>query len=1632
MPVADNIEQDASQPALDVQQNTLDPPKGTADAFSGVQPQQDAFQNLTQAPTESLVSPPSKDAPQIAALAGISPGPSAMDDWKKATDDLQQTMAIQGEETTRSGIALQAKQGQVAQYQELAKSAMGIDPTGSLLKGAIIAGQTLQQEDDAKRSQYVVEQKAAQKAVDLAASGDTVEASVLVDNMKFGGPLQVLQDTNAKQMILQREIDKAGISVKDQGWAADVIDFVAGQHIPWLNTPDTGNIDLTPVVHRWYDSVLGGQRQSSEAASLWALPVSQFQQVVRDQLLPNALSNSTILGYQNQTSQLNILSRFMSTPSATEQNIWDTADNIGAVTMVPGIGKLARLPMLLVKSGARSAATQMVADAAKSVAENGVAETERVTGLGLDDIHDALRPSAINPEAVPETAITGGTDQHVYPPRASTVPELDVAGGADNYVASMPDIDLVGSTRPTTVVPKFVPPAVDINQLINKTTTLTQANNFIGSGRLTAEETETARASLEKHILEQTQSALKDVSYSKVHLSDGSIINRSTLTLGQEEGGGWATNLGAREAATGWGYSDVQIIRDASGQHFVQITRDLPENMFYTNPLLPQAKGSFSAHTLNARLLGDKLLGDQAQLAGNQKSAFLDNVIKPYIKTIHKISSSQREMLGQVMMAGESAGKWFTEDELHAIGQRALGRPMSDGEIAAYHAMHELNDHELVIRQDDLYKRLSTQGYETVSFDTGIGNVDRRNAIVNRSPSTAPEDRSFDVSSGIHFTKQNLLTESKLEALKARGAVHVRMQEPVSLADGTTVKDFFVSPKDAEFENLRRQQIGYREGGHRIYSGKNFVKQASEGTQADTGEKFLHNPNTYIATETKAEADQWASRMESARNMYKNGSSDAEISNALTGDPGMPSVDEFRAGLESGLYSKDYPFESLYDRELPSIYSRMNTDIADYADREATGTDGYLRTNGRLFYSSKGDQLKDYHGALAKTVDPYRTLNQSLTNVANLASFSDYKEAVIKRWVNTFKEFTNYDDMPQGVSDFRIFNDSDFSLSKHVPNGEAGRRLQAAAEAQRDIIRRNLGFKTPFDEAKEQQFRRLNEWVEGSDPTDKTRQKAAKVVNWVREKDPLNTMRGYAFDGHLGFFNPASLPLHVSTAFATLATAGAKKGFEGLMSYPFTRMFLKANAGEDLLNAFVDRGVPKIMGFDDDGEFKAYMRQMKTSGFLDVNGSHQAINSYGAINAVSDVGNAWQNFREAGRFFFREGVLATRLAAFRVAWAETREELPKLAIDSAEFRTTHAGKAEMYGFNMSAQSAAWWQKGILSVPTQFFAYGARMLEAMLGKEFTGHTLVQDTKAALSGNLSQGAKRWRLIASQLALGGAAGLPLVSTLSQMYKNSTGSVARPDTLPGMMDRGLLDTLVYKLTGADVLAGKRFVAGKDIDENVQALFGLSSFGPKSLAEWAGGVSGGMAASAVSFMSPLFKYAIAESGGEMDKPPTSQDVVNLFKNISSVSSAMRSYMIWKYGTLYDSKGSPTATNLPSQDAVWTMAFGVNPGEVDAVHNMQTFLKNKDKSAFEAAQVIHNMRVEAFKHPDNLDDYTQQINMYVKMLPDSMRPLVWKKVRELAGKSDLYSDVSRKLQKDRARDQIISNQENQEPSGDQQ
>jgi hypothetical protein len=1494
---------------------------------------------------------------RLAAIATV-PSNEILDNYQTLTNLYKQNIQKYGDDEVRTKIATQQ---QADDFRELNKiisnSDLNFDPTGELRQGARLAADQVVNESIQKRKEYALEKKALDNIQAYAAQGDYTQAHVLMNLVQHGDADRVIQDINLKRMILNREIEKAQVEKDHQGWFGSATDFVMSTlgSLTLNNHFDREHLmDIDKSVEHWYDWLLTGKRERNEASALWQMNPADFAKTLRETVIPRIKQHAGSLGYTNKNQILELLTGLREKDDL--QDVHDVFDLAGVATLLP-VSKIASLPSAMLRAGARSAAAETLASTSLLSVRSGAKVAEEATGVGTEDVIKETLPSAMN--------VTG--------------PEHIVANTGDSMAALERG-----------------------KMLLQRMAEWTKPNS-----RMTDAELNEAISKEQQRLNIEIGRPLKDF---RVVDIPNSVSNtkRFEFLFGKEKGGGFVSEKSARqEAKRAYGITDADVVQAEDGQFFIKDSRDLNESGYYTTNLNPGLKrtGILGRIFLGNRQIDDEILAGQARQAGNTRNRIVNQFYKKYHKTLTGVHGPEKDMLMNAMAWGENNGVWLNKDELDELfARQGATEPPSKAVHEAYQAARDINDMEYKMRNDVEWTRRATKGFETVTLQHPLfqgGVLDRSNALLKRGAGSAPgggKTRILDLETGIHYHKNNPLTPDRFQDMLDDGYALVSMEDEQKLTDGTTVKHFLAKPGTFEAERLRVDQLPYRAGGHRLYADRYFVKQTVYGTQPDTGEKFLKNPATYISG-TKAEVEKWAEVMEGARqfikDIYRKGGSLAWLEEHLAPITGLK-ADDVLAMFQDGRLQLDTPFRPMFDRELPEEYLKATTPL-DFVDIEETGFTGWLRTNGRMYYSSKGDILHDWQWENAKTVDPFVATNEALNNIANIASFSDYKINAVERWVNTYKEFLDTGGLPNNASDLTIFSEAKYrSNVDKMPMG-AGTKIKERMEAQRDIIRRNLGWRTDLDRRVNQYNEDMISFIQGSDPTSIRHSVGNKLTDWWEERNPLNAMRRMAFDMKMGFFNVAQFPLQIQTMLATLALA-PEHAVDAMVEIPAMRWYLSRAGNDEGLIPLAKR-----LGYNEKeaSDWARMMQEAKKSGFFEFGGSHQLIHSYGPSAVTGGFADGVDKFSKAGRWFFNEGEVWNRMVAWQVAWREQMQA--GLRVGSTDFMRNVSLRADDFSMNMMAQSSAAWQHGILSVPTQFWAYQARMLEAYLGKQFTL------------------AQKMRLFVAQTFFYGAAGAPLVGVPVALWKNQTGEITKLNTPAGFLDRGMIDHVIFNGWGANVLAGKRYGTGTWLADMVGEMFGQSPYGEKSVVEIFGGATVNIATQTLDTLFDVLRHSVAESGAE-DYTLTKADLLRLAKNISTFSYTEKAFIAHQYNMYVTNKGNVLANDLPNSDAFF-FALGMQPGEQDDVGAWFNYMKNKKQAVDDAAKYITAQRSRMEIETDRRSEIASEINAYVRLLPQDVKIKALKEANRRTPKS-IHEGLAQQIERERAQREMLNGQTN--------
>lgn len=1587
----------------------------------------------------------------LTALAKTDPSkPIGIQLTEGAIADARNTLEMGQERQVRADLVLERTKGQLAGLNTLSNDPLFKQDTDAISKITGAYNDVLKF-DYEKKQKAAIEEAAIDRIRTMAVS-DPVQAKVLLDNMEFGNADQSVRDFSVKLSILRQRAEELDDEYQQSGWGRFVLNGVLGLIPVNFNFQKTGVIGSAGIGDLFAvgNSI---QRQSQDMWNMNVDDFAEFwdkngagMASIRD----NATSAFDLISDPGAAVSMMEDLTVQGSSDRTWNNVWGGVEIASALPWT----KIAKVTRLLSVAGDTKSAVRNLGnaldvldtrgpqamEAATGVTERELAEELSVSAVkGVQDRVPLSEPLAAHREAAQRVAdellnspdfakfmsmdelqgyvlgrieevkkIVGSPIKDVHMERIEnvggqsthqlkfTIGKKDGLGYATEPAAlrGLRQTGFTGKTFEESVArtaPKYVPESKLTmhgstteaqSGLTSHTFTVeTKAGDEI-KGSLTVDKEGVGK--LDVSGMAVNELGPKEVRALTAKLTD-EVPNlkklegiRSTGASADTEAAATSLNVEKLRGAT-------TTFRDMSGQWFSEITVDMPEAGWLTGKLEPGQQGFvgkmvgrwFSPASRNS---DSTLHGMSVQVGSylNRAGKHIDNEVLGVFRGLGKQSKDIVTSLGQLSAI---KSRWFKPEEVHFLVERQWGRRATDVEQKAYADLRLFNDMDHELRNTALYLDGLAKNKSSAKFTAKWGQEFDEDVIIDHGMTTVPSDRVYDVSRNKHYVhNRNPLTTEDLKVMKNNGYVMVRMPDGFSLPEGVEVNNLLIKKTDIEISPLRKEQLAYAEGGHRMYTSRYFVKQGRKGVQKDTGSEYLKSPGTHRTAENMAEGSRWAEPMNKARLAVKEnrGVTAQEIEDDIfKNEKGLPTGQEFLDGVTDGTFDLEHPFETVFDRDMPSLYNQSGEDIVRLFDENELGINGYYRTTGRMYTSSKGEALLDTNGELADVLDPFDTLSKSLSQVTRQIGLHAYKMNAIERFENTYKNWLQVD--PTLRSPSQVLAEAKVIRAASIP-------LRNQIEAQRAAIKNVLRFETESERLAGNVYQTLAESVLG-DGSSEARKMAHDAIWWWKDNNPVSALRGLAFDMKLGMFNPGQLLVQASTMFSATALS-PKFGMHGMSGLLPMHAYILKRGSENVLDTMVKRGVWKGMGFETADEFKEYSRHMFKNGFLEMNGNHIMINNYGPKAHFGSFGEKQARARDHARVFFYTAETWNRLVAYRIAWGETKKAgLTQL---HPQFDANVLKLADDYSFNMTHESAAFWQKGLLSLPTQFWAYNARMIEAMFGKRFTA------------------AQRTRLIGMNFAMAGTAGIPGLSGLAEYIKQKNGHSPPIDSLMGLADRGVIDYLNYQMTGADVIIGERIGTGGWATDVAKNMFGASEYGDKSLAEMAGGATYSITKNTSTTLWHLGKYALAESGSQMaDGSITKENLIRLLNDVSTFGNINKAMMVQQYGIWKSNKGSILASDLPETQAIYA-ALSFRPAKADEIGYMLAWSKDRKEATQEISTQLANWRQEALSTGE-WEKYQTKANILIQLVPQQDRRDVLRQANKRSEDASFYDHLERKV-----------------------
>jgi hypothetical protein len=710
--------------------------------------------------------------------------------------------------------------------------------------------------------------------------------------------------------------------------------------------------------------------------------------------------------------------------------------------------------------------------------------------------------------------------------------------------------------------------------------------------------------------------------------------------------------------------------------------------------------------------------------------------------------------------------------------------------------------------------------------------------------------------------------------------------------------DFVLVPVHRE-KNLGLKQVEYNPN-HWQYTKDKYVQQA--GVEASASGVKTTKPNTYIVASSDAEANKWATAMETARIMLKS---------ALANPNNTQLMNDYRLFVRSNLpddadwIANKYQdivdpntgaiSKAEWDIDSPWTNVGYGDDVSKLTANELKAVHGdALRISDDFEYNAMEGINKKFLGEKtafvkeatrdgsstqqAGILDPLHSMQDGMRNIVRNTVMDDTKKFALRTWIN---EFGDLFDVPieQVKKDptFYFFNGN---LRQNVTDQAKLQRALASKKSLENFFGIYKESRGRFDIFKnkllDSVFERLGQGA------------ADKLDTYLMTgRNPFKVARAFAFHTKMGFFNPRQYFMGLQTIMhSSLIVGDPKIAYQGSFGYMLSNA-LRAN-NSDQFRKFVNSAANKVLGFKGD-EFLESHDAARKAGIDIIEGEHVFQDNYNDYKLFQSNAGI---FLDKGLGPFRAGDRANRMAAWHMAYLEWRKANPNVKLEQSGLDWI-LNRHEILTNNMTRKSSSPIQQNQLgSFITQFWGYNMRLTEAFIGTELTAM------------------ERWRLIAGYAAMYGVNGLQSAAMPINIGSAALQAVGFEPTVPYGGLGGSTDF------NKDTLAYMQKTGDNSFDFAVQGMLGLaleaitgektnvsSSFGPGAMAQFAETAEGrielinffassSIIADAYKNAVPFVKDLYGIFNGEFNTKRTMQDFIRSISVISTVSNLEKAYTI--------------------------------------------------------------------------------------------------------------------------------------------
>ena len=1071
--------------------------------------------------------------------------------------------------------------------------------------------------------------------------------------------------------------------------------------------------------------------------------------------------------------------------------------------------------------------------------------------------------------------------------------------------------------------------------------------------------------------------------------------------------------LGKRYPKTEWGGAYIE--QQGAGFHIV---KDIPIDetqpiirQFYGSTKTAQAPwGPIRAFTSWLRTPEETMSADQraARLIATEGPSAFYALARDSVDNMRKLSRSEADDLSRMLKAGQEKfnqelqkpGYYFKSiGEYDDEFQRLIGRIPEDHEVAAYFEFRSILEMDYWMREASIIRNQARWGAQEWQHTTkGLDGKLKQSPWFNARRVVDKFPRGRDTSIAVLNSEEHDAGFSKV--WQAHNFSDKRIGEIET--DMKSGKAKLLQIWDTDLHQLKG--YGDIDEGHRI---EYVLSYRAKDRPLSWGKQLARTEGGHLEREYNGYLSQARVNKYFKSWAYTGDTNLFGVHNAAEGRKLAAIADKIRefklnndeAGAQAHFQAEGFPsgFKDLWDAFEPSKNAKGETIPARLSTREPIqyrpkdkmiidlgksaledrykgdlggiidGTrHGNPARSNAIQYTGERDAY-DFWGArdvgtkynplftLNKDeyIDAIPMMNRGLGRIINSLFMDDYKTSAVNHWLFGAsvpsvadptkmvgaKEYLDATEQEIAHSPFYFFNNPKFKPGTPL-------EVRSALEADAMKIKAFIGVPSKFDTFMQRMEQHFSDSVYG-----KFGPKALKLAPLWKlsqvSKAPFY-LRSIIFNSKMGFFSPRQFFIHAFTFInaALIAPKYAGSGAFGAMLHGWGSLNRDANILKLLDEKASKFRFPGQSGWKP-GEWIEANKALIESGFQHVDLNQLALKDNPMANNI--IQNKTQQFLDAGMSPFRAGVKSLKTASWYTAFKEYRDLHPTGVLKDKDLDQILL-RANDLSHNMSRASTSAVQKGLMTFGAMFSSYNLRLAELLLGKRLSWP------------------ERSRLFFGYMGIFGvptAGGILGLSTILRSQVDKGNVPGLQEYVPGYnfastaVMEGLLPAVVNELTGHVYDFGESYGA-KDLDIVDSALNG-----DRTIWEVFGGAAYSSLTDTWAASSGFRNAMVSMLRGDGQFTLTANDFVDMFKEISTVNYAWRTYMGLETGKWMSRNGAYLEPTSP-ENALFTGITGLSDQAVPDIY--QKSLTVKQRRAGEA---------ETFKQ------YAHQMQLYFQALQDN-------------------------------------------------